>query len=61
MTKYITIVYNTDKWSKNALQEIYALESSSALYYGDAIEEKRSLENELKHLKDFYENNFSGK
>ncbi len=61
MSKYITVVYNTDKWGKNALQEIYDLESSSALYYGDAIEEKTSLENELQHLKEFYENNISGK
>ena len=61
MTKYITVVYDTTKWSKNALQEIYALESSSALYYGDAIEEKRALENELNHMKDFYENYHSGK
>jgi hypothetical protein len=56
MSKYITIVYDTEKWGKNALQEIYALESSSALYYGDAINEKISLEMEIKRIKDLYEN-----
>ena len=61
MSKYITVVYDTTKWNKDALQEIYDLESSSALYYGDAIEEKQSLENELQHLKEFYENNFGRK
>ena len=61
MSKYITVVYDTDRWNKNALPEIYAIESSVALYYGDAIEERNTLEHELQHIKDLHAKVTSGR
>jgi len=55
MSRYITVVYDTEKWNKNQLEEIYNLPSVSKMYYGDAITEIQIIENELNTIKESYE------